>query len=331
MNYRSYNDLSSLVFKNIGSIRDLNPDLIVGIPRSGMIPAYMVGLHMNLKVCTVQDFLANTSLSVGSTRKAANDLQYPQDAKKVLLIDDSISSGSSLAEHMMNIPTNLKEKITTMAVYSDVNTRSDVDIFLEVVKLPRAFEWNIFHRDLINYACFDIDGVLCKDPEIDDDGERYEHFLETAKLHILPTTTIGTLVTNRLEKYRSKTEEWLHLNGIQYNKLVMLDLESKEQRQNMKHPGFHKAEYYSNSTSTIFIESDIEQAIYINEVSGKPVFCTDENIMINSPLSLRKISSSSHVRRQVLSSIKAHMPERLRNIVLPLYRKYFVKTGNNGF
>ena len=88
-----------------------------------------------------------------------------------------------------------------MAIYSTLDTDL-VDIYFELVGYKRLYEWNIFHRDYLQHACLDIDGVLCVDPsqDEDDDGHKYINFLNNAKPYLLPSYKVHSLVTNRLEK-----------------------------------------------------------------------------------------------------------------------------------
>ena len=47
MNYRSVSDLNEVILRNIHIIpRDI--DLVVGVPRSGMMPANLLSLYLNL-------------------------------------------------------------------------------------------------------------------------------------------------------------------------------------------------------------------------------------------------------------------------------------------
>lgn len=73
--------------------------------------------------------------------------------------------------------------------------------------MPRVFEWNVLHHPVLNDACVDIDGVLCRDPTPaeNDDGRKYREFLSTVEPTIVPGQRIGHLVTSRLEQYRPKT------------------------------------------------------------------------------------------------------------------------------
>ena len=246
MNYKSYSDLSNDIRKNIFKVQSQQFDLVVGLPRSGMVPAYMVALHLNINCIDVISFTHNLPLKKGYTRHLKDELEFPHDAKKILFIDDSIISGNSLSKDLKPIHKQLRQKITTLAVYSSTLSRNDVDIFLEFLPLPRVFEWNVFHHSILLKTCIDIDGVLCIDPteEENDDGEKYINFILNATPLFLPTARIHSLVTSRLEKYRSETEIWLSKHNIIYDNLIMLDLPTKEERQRLKAHGTHKAKYY---------------------------------------------------------------------------------------
>ena len=57
LKFRSFPDMARVIRRHIRQIpQDI--DLIVGVPRSGMIPAYMIALFLNKKVCSLPEFLA---------------------------------------------------------------------------------------------------------------------------------------------------------------------------------------------------------------------------------------------------------------------------------
>jgi uncharacterized HAD superfamily protein/adenine/guanine phosphoribosyltransferase-like PRPP-binding protein len=300
MKYKSYSDLSRDISDNIYKINTQNFDLIVGIPRSGMVPSYMVSLLLNVNCIDLPAFIRNEKLCKGITRDVGTDIVNSHDAKNILLIDDSILSGNSMLNSLKQIPTKFQGLITTAAVYSSHKNHENVDIVLTEVEPPRVFEWNIYHHPVVSNSCFDIDGVLCYDPsnEENDDGDKYVQFLCNAKPRFIPTEKIDYLVTNRLEKYRTQTEVWLSKNGVKFNKLIMLDLPGKADR--LAQPDYysHKANFYKSSDSSLFVESDINQAIEIANRSNKFVFCVDENIMI-SPGGLSRFKNKSYLFSKV--------------------------------
>ena len=56
--YRSYDNLISTISKSVSKIPN-DVGLIVGIPRSGMLPAYVIGNFLNIGVIDLYSFLKN--------------------------------------------------------------------------------------------------------------------------------------------------------------------------------------------------------------------------------------------------------------------------------
>ena len=274
LEYRSYADLSGLIHSaDISKLK--NYDLVVGIPRSGMIPAYMLGLRLNLPVIDLEGFL-NGNEPVGGRRLEVTDLSA---VNNILVVDDSIRFGGQL----LKVKEKLQQKPTYnyafCTPFATTENKHLVDYSFELIDKPRIFQWNIMHSWIYEHSCVDIDGVLCDDPkeEENDDGEKYLHFLLNAPLKYKPSSNVHTLVTNRLEKYRPQTEQWLHRQGIKYKELLMLDLPDRATRVRMGNYGAFKAEVYQSRKDTLlFIESDVNQASKINLLSGRAVFCVDE-------------------------------------------------------
>lgn len=160
------------------------------------------------------------------------------------------------------------------------------------------------HHVVMEESCVDIDRVLCLDPtgQQNDDGEAYRRFLSEALPLHATSRRIGYLVTSRLEKYRHLTEAWLKAQGIEYGRLVMLDLPSAAERRRLGAHGSFKAEFYRKSDATLFIESEHEQAEMIARLSGKPVLCIETN-RIHLPDSLSPVAIRQQMR---------NMPSRLR-------------------
>lgn len=308
MRYKSYNDLSRDISANVHKLNYQNFDLIVGIPRSGMVPSYMVSLLLNVHCIDLPAFIRNEKLSKGITRNVQSNIIYAHEAKRVLLIDDSVLSGESMLCALTKITENYQGNVITATVYCSDSEHENVDIILTKVEPPRVFEWNIYHHPVVNNSCFDIDGVLCYDPthEQNDDGDTYIHFLLNAKPRFVPTERIDVLVTNRLEKYRKHTEAWLSKHNVKYNKLVMLDLATKDERLTQTDYYAHKANFYKQSDCNLFVESDIDQAIEIANRSNKFVFCVDNNMMV-MPGGLKRFKNKKYLLSKVrykLSKVK---------------------------
>jgi len=280
MNYKTYADLSIDILQEIHKIPS-DIDLVVGIPRSGMIPAYMIGTQLNLPVVSLSEFISG-GFGLSGERKLKNDLLA---IKNVMVVDDSIFSGAAMskAKSRLNDKTDTY-KFIYMAVYSATVDNNNVDFYLKYLPQPRIFQWNFKNHFSNTKACFDLDGVLCLDPTEDenDDGKNYLEFLKTAKPLFIPSYTISCLVTSRLEKYRKETEAWLVQHGVTYNELIMLDLPSAKERRALQIHGTFKAEVYAHRDEQLFVESTWNQAQEIFKLTHKPVFCTANDVFIKT-------------------------------------------------
>ena len=291
MNIRTYSDLTKCLTQNLYKIpRDI--DLIVGIPRSGTMVANILALYLNLPFTDIDNFCNNGDLRTGNTKKCKNWIKSISEAKKVLIVDDSVSSGTAIKEAKQLLKDKDCELIW-FAVYVLPLNKNMVDIYCEVCNQPRMFEWNFMHHWELENSCMDIDGVLCQDPSKleNDDGKRYEHFLENAPAKFIPTRKVGKLVTNRLEKYRPQTEAWLKKYDIEYDELIMLDgVTGLERALSGNHAQF-KAEVYKKCDAILFFESEYNQAVDICRLSGKPVFCVETMELLNSEHPGEKVTS----------------------------------------
>jgi len=294
MNYRNITALNNIILKRLSIIpRDF--DLIVGVPRSGMLPANLLALYLNRPYTDIHSFLNGHIYKAGARSQFFDISEF----KKILVVDDSIASGSAMIEVKESLK-HLESKfdIKYCAVYIIPGKEKMVDYFFEIVPLPRYFQWNILNHTTLEKACFDIDGVLFEDPlpEQNDDGEKYIDFILNAPPLFIPGSKIGTIVTSRLEKYRKETETWLKNNNIKYNDLVMLDLPNMAARQKANNHGDHKAKAYMAKPYVLFVESELHQAIEINRISKKPVLCTANFEMIfESESFMYNLKSGKHL------------------------------------
>jgi len=272
MNFVSYQQLCEDIIEWAKSLpRDF--DLIVGISRSGLLPAILLSLHLNLPISEVEAFRNGHIFEPGQRGKT------PEKINKILVIDDTVLSGKTIRK----VKNQLKDKecsIKYAAVYSGKDT-SHVDYFFKIIPILRCFQWNIMHANLLTNSCMDIDGVLC-DPPTDkenDDGEQYIKFLENTKPLYIPTVKIKYLVTCRLERYRDLTEKWLKQHNVKYDNLIMMDYPTKEARVKAGRHASYKAENYTQFNTELFIEDSPAQAEEISRITHKPVLCVGNWIM----------------------------------------------------
>lgn len=145
MNYRNINDLNEIILKRLYILpRDF--DLIVGIPRSGMFPANLLALYLNRPVTDLDSFRNGHVYKAGERGQFFDINQF----KKILVVDDSIASGSALNKCKEQLQ-ELKGKfeIKYCAVYVIPSKTDMVDYYFETVPLPRYFQWNIMNHTIL--------------------------------------------------------------------------------------------------------------------------------------------------------------------------------------
>jgi uncharacterized HAD superfamily protein/adenine/guanine phosphoribosyltransferase-like PRPP-binding protein len=313
LNFRSTADLASTIARNLSKIpRDV--DLIVGIPRSGLLAANLLALDLNLPLTHIEGFLAGSIFRSGNTRSNMHSVSCVEDAKHTLVVDDSIYTGATMeAARAQLAKARLSCKMTFAAVYAAPKVAKHVDVYFEVCPMPRMFGWNYMHHPGLLNCCMDIDGVLCCDPSDDenDDGPAYLGFLRSARPLRIPTQEVGYLVTSRLEKYRPETEAWLESHGVHYRKLIMLENCDAETRRRRGLHGRFKAKVYSTLAAELFIESEEAQAVEIVGLSGRPVLCTATQQLVKP-----KVTSPSFLLRK-MTGLKRRLSRQIVRIPMP--------------
>lgn len=276
LKYKTYQDLILDIKNNLYKI-PTDIDLIVGIPRSGMVIAYMLGLMLSKRVCSIDEWLDGNFNNVTSTHR----IKLNNIIKNILIVDDSILSGKTFSEIKKAVNTiglDTTYNITYLAIYyNDESYNEYIDIALEKLNIPRLFQWNYLNHIFLQDAAFDIDGVLCKDPtdEENNDEEKYKNFLLNAEPLFIPQHRIPYIITSRLNKYELETRRWLDKNNILYDNLIMLSGYTAEERRKLNLHAKFKAENYSKLPDIqLFIESNRKQAKEISKLTNKLCFCT---------------------------------------------------------
>jgi orotate phosphoribosyltransferase len=275
VNYRSFSDLDACIGRNLWKL-PADTDVVVGVPRSGLLAANLIALQLNLPLADLDGFLQGRLLSTGPRLGQEPDVAR---FRTVVIVDDSVSSGQEMRRVRARVQAaQVRGRVVYVAVYAIESSVTEIDIHFEICPHPRTFAWNLMHRPSLGFACVDIDGVLCVDPteEENDDGARYARFLETAHPLLRPSYEIGTLVTCRLEKYRPQTAAWLTEHRVRYRELVMWDLPDKQARlASAGHGAFKAAVYEARPEAELFIESSASQAQVIADLTLKPVICIE--------------------------------------------------------
>lgn len=286
LSVRTFHDLNVTIANNLHRFDRDNIDGIVGIPRSGSAPASLLATHLQKPVADLDHFCKTGMLHGRSGTEAVG-------VKRVILLDDTVNKGRAMrrASDMLRKarPNVAFLRVSVWGPYQLEEPSKEVDFWLEDLRGPRVFQWNMWKHIRLPRWFFDFDGVLCRDPdkEENDDGPRYENFLKTAAPMFLPTRPIGHIITSRNEKWRRETIGWLEKHRIQYSSLHMCPCETKRDRMSfMKGIEGGRGGWKSSVVKRLiekgkleykpelFIESDPKQAAIIARQTGLLSFCT---------------------------------------------------------
>lgn len=277
-------------------------DLIVGVPRSGLLVSNLLALHLNIAMTDVEGLINGDLIQSGDRHTGK---QKMSEVDKALVVDDVVDSGGTLKEVKREIQSAKPSiKIDYGAPYVSPASTELVDTYAETLSSPQVFEWNIMHHSNLKDWCVDLDGILCRDPtpNEDDDGEQYTAFINSVEPRIIPTKKIGSIVTARLEKYREQTERWLTKHDIEYDELIMRSNPS------IDHAVF-KSEIYKNKDSPLFIESGEDQSRKIVKSTKKPVYCPTTNIMYQPGYAFQIINRANESMETVRSEPMGYVAE----------------------
>lgn len=268
LNFRSVADLNAAIVANLHRLDHDHYDVVVGIPRSGMIPAALLSTYLQIPLADVNGYLLGVVHGRGGKLAKARG--------RVLLVDDTVNNGTAMARAVEQIRHKAKA-ITRFCVFGPYKpVESAVDIYCEVVQGPRAFEWNMLKHSRLDRWCLDMDGVICRDPTNaeNDDGARYIEFMASAEPVLRPRRPVGHIVTCRLEKYRGETQAQLRRYGVEFGQLHMMQHATKAERMEAGGRGQWKAEIARAVRAEFFIESCPKQAGIIARDASVPVWCT---------------------------------------------------------
>jgi uncharacterized HAD superfamily protein len=261
---------------------------ILGVPRSGMWPASMLALWLNLPLYTVGES-GNASILSASTNFGGKRMaDFADGTGRFLVVDDTVYSGSAIE----NIRNKIKEDVFYATVYVHPNKKDKIDFFARELHPPHLLEWNLFSSTYIEGALLDLDGILSPNVPYEEcqNEKSYIRHIKNVRpfYHRIPKTYCKGIVTARLEKYRSITDDWLKRHGIKYEFLKMYPTEKEDARDknHVKEAAAFKSKIFAESGAKFFIESETTEAALIRDETKKLVICPSDANKLPPPLDL---------------------------------------------
>lgn len=254
-------------------------DLIVGIPRSGLLIGSIIAAKLAVPLSTPDSF------SNGIYWPGCSKMTQEKIFSNIMIVDESVGTGDTMKKAYevvrQHAPTAKITRAALMLIGNRLSAKSKkafVDEYFKVVLSPVLVEWELLDNKYGTVA-MDLDGVICEEcPRgIDVNETKYLNWLRDAKPYLIPNYEVDYIISNRLERYRQETEEWLRRNGVLYRKLILWNLESKKER--LGKFATHKIDVLTSVKPDFFFESEDSQAKAIWTATKIPTICTDKMIL----------------------------------------------------
>jgi len=264
----------------IPTLGGLNLRGIAGIPRSGLLPASICALLLNIPLYTFDEHGNFSLFSAISPFGGKRMEDHKEEGGKILVLDDTVYNGSAMQGVKELIGSDL---VIYGSLYVLPASSHVVDVFGKELEPPHLLEWNFFNSYYISDCLLDFDGILSPNVPHESciDEEKYIEYITNVKpfYHRVPKTyTCKGIVTARLEKYRSITEAWLEKHGIKYGFLKMFPTEKADvrDRNHIVEAANFKSKMFTGSGASFFVESDPAEAALMRSQVDRLVICPDE-------------------------------------------------------
>lgn len=237
-------------------------DVVIGIPRQGLITADIIANTLGIPLATSEGFIDGVWWQSEHT-------PVPK-IRKVLIVDDSVGSGKTLKDAKEKLKAAFpKIKFLTGATYEVKAPKGSVDFYYKRSTI-NMFERGIIHENIGKLGC-DMDGVLCKDLQLNPTEKERVHHYKTAKPLHIPAYEIEVIATGRFERYRLITERWLKRNNVKYKYLVMRKAEGCNFSPKVRAIQDYHLRW--------FWESDMEESKMLNCLTGRVILCWENMYM----------------------------------------------------
>ena len=235
------------------------PDVsrVVGIPRSGMLPASVIATALHLPLYTVRDGRIEP---VGGGSRMVGFSQRPG---RSLIVDDTVHGGHTL-ERLKQQGLDVSGSLVA-AVYVRPGAECLVDLLHEHLPTPHLLEWNLFNSAYMQHVASDLDGILCHNPPDSD-----------IPLYLPRHVSVAAIITARPESERATTESWLARWGVKYARLIMWP--GKAEDRSVESVADWKAQKCLTSGAEFYIESEPPLADAIRR-TGIRVLCPGQGAL----------------------------------------------------
>lgn len=246
-------------------------DLVVGVSRSGLLPASLIAYHRHLPLRAVSR--ARGVVDMGHGVRLEDRPAAPP--RHVLLIDDTVANGTEMRACAPIVRAAFPHAgLTRAVVYAAPQAMDAIDLCAATYPGSHFLAWNWTNSGAGSACGYDVDGLLCRDFTPEECRSEASYLAAMAAMPASPylprRRPIPMICTARPESARSVTLGWLARWGASVENLWMWPGDPHPRAEDV---ASWKAMHYKASGCVLFAESEPAQAEIIVRESGKPVLC----------------------------------------------------------
>jgi hypoxanthine phosphoribosyltransferase len=183
-------------------------DLVVGVARSGLLPAGVLAYDLHRPLWSVSPSAG--LLDVGHGVRLDGQAR---EVRRIAVVDDTTARGVAMREASAIVRERFPDaEIVRAVVYAHPHGMGEVDIVVREYPGLHYLEWNWCNAGHGVKCGFDFDGIICHDLE---DGPDYvRRIIEAPPLYLPRRHPIPLIVTARPESVRAETLDWLDRHGL---------------------------------------------------------------------------------------------------------------------
>jgi orotate phosphoribosyltransferase len=231
---------------------------VVGVARSGMLPASLLACHLHRPLYSVS---ADGVRDCGRGARLRGALPLGP----IVLIDDTVYNGLQMRQREELVRQHFgKQSIIRCAVYSTPPGAGAVDLISALLPPPHYLEWNLANSGYLATTAWDLDGIIVTN--------------HTAlPLYTPRSAPVRMIITARPGTERETTIRHLRRLGVTLQELVMWPGSAKDREAILQADpeavARWKARVYRNSKCQLYVESEPGLARAIARISQLPVLC----------------------------------------------------------
>jgi hypothetical protein len=246
-------------------VEHLDPsiELVVGVTRSGLVPASIVAARLHRPLMTASHLGRLVDVSQGKRFTG-----HGAETRHVLVLDGTAALAGTIGDVTPLIRKRFpRAQITRAVVYAHPHGQHEVDLFWAELAGAHFLEWNWQNAGHGEHCGFDFDGILCRDTT---PGEM--RLTDIPPLYLPRRLPVPLIASGRGEECREASQSWLTRHGVRWERLELRPAHVPFEAHTI---ALWKADVFASSGCTLFAESDPIQARLINERTGKPVLCPE--------------------------------------------------------